>query len=111
MKRVPAKRRGGDADREARSGAAECFRALGDENRLRILTLLADGELCSGDLLRSMSIVQSTLSHHMKILVEAGIVKCRRQGKWSYYSVDGRMLEMLDGLTELWAQEKKNAKQ
>lgn len=75
--------------------AASYFRALADENRIQILTLLKERELCAGDLLKSLSIVQSTLSHHMKILVESGIVKCRKQGKWSYYSIDsGRFREL-----------------
>lgn len=87
--------------------AAEHFRVLGDENRLRILMLLGDGELCAGDILKSLSIVQSTLSHHMKVLVESGIVKCRKQGKWSYYSVDQEMRERIAGFTEQWPQESK----
>jgi ArsR family transcriptional regulator len=67
---------------------AEIFRAFGDVNRLQILDLLRDGELCARELLDAVDIVQSTLSHHMKLLVEAGVVKCRKQGKWSYYSLD-----------------------
>ncbi len=79
---------------------AERFRALGDKNRLQILALLADRELCAGDILGSMDIAQSTLSHHMKILTEAGIVKCRKQGKWSYYSVDRKLRTELKRLAE-----------
>ena len=82
--------------------AAERFRALGDENRLRILELLADRELCAADILKSMSIVQSTLSHHMKILTESGIVNCRKQGKWSYYSIDRDVRARLAELIGQW---------
>jgi ArsR family transcriptional regulator len=82
-----------EAEAKERECSAELFRALGDESRLKILDLLLDGELCAADLLKSLSIVQSTLSHHMKILVEAGLVRCRRQGKWSYYSIDKEMLK------------------
>lgn len=82
--------------------AAERFRALGDENRLRILALLRGRELCAGDILKSLSIVQSTLSHHMRILADSGLVKCRRQGKWSYYSVDDKVQEELDSLMSRW---------
>lgn len=69
--------------------AAAVFKALGDENRLRILLMLADGEKCACKLLEQMQISQPTLSHHMKILCEAGIVTGRREGKWMHYSISG----------------------
>lgn len=77
------------------AGTAAVFRALGDESRLQILNLLAQKELCAGELLSSLSIVQSTLSHHMKILTESGIVKCKRVGKRSCYSIDKEALEKI----------------
>jgi ArsR family transcriptional regulator len=64
------------------------FRAFTDESRVRVLELLCDGEQCACVLLDDLKISQPTLSHHMKILCEAGIVKKRRVGKWSYYSID-----------------------
>lgn len=67
---------------------AEIFRALGDENRLRILGMLRDGEKCACRLLEALGIGQPTLSHHMKILCDAGIVQGRRDGKWVHYSLD-----------------------
>lgn len=73
--------------------AALIFWALGDDVRLQIVNLLTDGELCAADLLKSVRVVQSTLSHHMKILCEAQIVRCRRQGKWSYYSIQEESVE------------------
>ena len=82
---------------------ADAFRALGDDSRLQILTLLKEQELCAGELLKSLSIVQSTLSHHMKILVETGIVKCRKQGKWSYYSVDKERLKKIGEYIIKWS--------
>ena len=63
----------------------QIFHALGDHTRLKILQILAQEELCAADLLGRLSIVQSTLSHHMKILCEAKLVLCRKQGKWTYY--------------------------
>ena len=63
------------------------FKALCDENRLSILDLLKDGEKCACVLLEDLSISQSTLSHHMKILCESGIVSGREEGKWTYYSL------------------------
>jgi DNA-binding transcriptional ArsR family regulator len=61
---------------------AQLFKALGDENRLRILSLLTNGEVCACKLLEALSIGQSTLSHHMRILCDAGVVCARRDGKW-----------------------------
>lgn len=67
--------------------AAIC-KALGDSNRLHIVQMLSDGEKCACKLLEQCAITQPTLSHHMKILCECGLVKARREGKWSHYSLD-----------------------
>jgi len=64
------------------------FRAFTDENRVRILELLCQGEQCACILLHDLKISQPTLSHHMKILCDSGIVKSRREGKWSYYAIN-----------------------
>ena len=64
------------------------FKAFCDENRLSILDLLRTGEKCACDLLEDLRITQPTLSHHMKILCDAGIVQGRKDGKWVYYSID-----------------------
>ena len=86
------------------AAAALLFRAMGDDVRLQIVQLIrASGELCAADLLKSVSIVQSTLSHHMKILCESGVVACRRQGKWSYYSIDAEKLEQAAAYLERMA--------
>ena len=69
------------------SDNAKIFKAFCDESRLRILELLEDGEVCACKLLESLSISQSTLSHHMKILIESGIVSGRKEGKWTHYSI------------------------
>lgn len=66
---------------------AAVFKALGDENRIRILQILSAGEKCGCRLLEDMNITQPTLSHHMKILCDSGIVNGRKDGKWMYYSV------------------------
>ena len=72
---------------EQNSQDAKLFKALCDEHRLAILDLLQTSEKCACDLLGSISISQSTLSHHMKILVESGIVLARKDKKWTYYSL------------------------
>ncbi len=67
---------------------AGLFKAVADENRLRILEILSEGERCGCVLLNSLDIGQPTLSHHMRILCDAGLVKGRREGKWTHYSLD-----------------------
>ena len=63
------------------------FKALSDENRIRILKLLRNGEKCACKLLEELNISQPTLSHHMKILCDSGLVTGRREGKWTHYSI------------------------
>ena len=72
---------------------ASMFKAVSDENRIRILELLRDGERCACSILDEMRITQPTLSHHMKILCDAGIVKGRKEGKWMHYAVSEQGLE------------------
>ena len=67
--------------------SARVFKALCDENRIAILERLKAGERCACVLLKNLDISQSTLSHHMKILCESGIVRCRQEGKWTHYSL------------------------
>ena len=67
---------------------AKVFKAFCDETRLIVLSLLQNGEKCACVLLAKVKVGQPTLSHHMKILVESGIVSARKQGKWTYYSID-----------------------
>lgn len=63
-------------------------KALGEENRLQIVQLLSDGEKCGCKLLEAFDITQPTLSHHMKILCDCGIVNDRKDGKWHHYSLN-----------------------
>lgn len=63
-------------------------KALGDSNRLKIVKMLSDGEKCGCKLLEAFEITQPTLSHHMKILCECGLVDARKEGKWSHYSLN-----------------------
>ena len=74
------------------------FKALGDENRIRILKLLHGGEKCACKLLEELNISQSTLSHHMKILCDAGIVNVRKEGKWMHYSICSESLAELSAM-------------
>jgi len=66
---------------------AKVFKAFCDEKRLRILELLRGGEKCACVLLEQLSLGQSGLSYHMKILVESGVVESRQEGKWTHYKI------------------------
>jgi ArsR family transcriptional regulator len=64
------------------------FKALADETRLRIVEMLTDGELCACKILERFNITQPTLSYHMKILSECGLVSGRREGAWMRYTLN-----------------------
>ena len=69
---------------------ARIFKAFCDEQRLRILEMLRGGEKCACVLLEKLDIGQSTLSYHMKMLCESGIVISRTEGKWTHYRISER---------------------
>lgn len=83
---------------------AAIFKAFCDENRLQILTLLRQKEMCAFQLQEALEIGQSTLSHHMKVLCKSGIVACRREGKWTYYRISDEGCRRAVGLIELLSQ-------
>lgn len=66
---------------------ATVFKAFCDENRIKILEMLSGGEKCACVLLEDIDVTQPTLSHHMKILCDSGIVVGRKEGKWMHYSI------------------------
>ena len=74
-------------DERRRAVAALRFRALGDETRLRILEELVGGEASVSDLTERLQVGQSLMSHHLRILREAGLVVDRRAGRWVHYAV------------------------
>ena len=74
---------------------AMIFKAFCDENRIRILKLLSTGEKCACRLLEEIDITQPTMSHHMKILCDSGIVVGRKEGKWMHYSISSEGVESL----------------
>ena len=75
---------------------ARVFKALGDPTRLRLISLIANSEsseACVCDLTEPIGLSQGTISHHMKLLVEAGLVTREQRGKWAYYRVVDGALE------------------
>lgn len=69
------------------------FKALGDPTRLEIFRLIAaqDAPLCVCDIVGRFDVSQPTISHHLKVLREAGLVTVSRRGLWAYYASEGRM--------------------
>jgi ArsR family transcriptional regulator len=83
---------------------ARLLKALADPTRLRILSLLSrhEGEVCVFEIVESFTLEQPTISHHLRILRDAGLVDCRKKGLWAYYYVRrdalGRARDVIDGL-------------
>lgn len=70
------------------------LKVLSDPKRLRIVDMLSCGELCACKILEEFHITQPTLSHDMKMLMDAGVVAARPEGKWTYYSLVRENLSM-----------------
>lgn len=64
------------------------FKALSEPKRLKILDILSCGEMCACDMLKFFDFAQSTLSHHIKVLNDCGLINIRPSGKWNYYSIN-----------------------
>jgi ArsR family transcriptional regulator, lead/cadmium/zinc/bismuth-responsive transcriptional repressor len=80
---------------------SEFFKALSDPARIRIVYALSGGDLCNCHLMNIMGMPQTAISHHMKVLKHAGIVRDQRMGKWINYSLaDRKALEALGILEE-----------
>ena len=74
------------------------MKALADETRVKIFDMLSCGELCACNILESFDITQPTLSYHMKILCDCGLVSGRRDGVWMKYSINKNGLDSLKNL-------------
>lgn len=64
------------------------FKALSEETRLRIIKLLEGGELCVCDIVAALDLIQPKISFHLNALKEAGLIKDRKQGRWTYYKLN-----------------------
>jgi ArsR family transcriptional regulator, arsenate/arsenite/antimonite-responsive transcriptional repressor len=74
------------------------MKALADETRVKIFDMLSEGELCACKILEEFNITQPTLSYHMKILCDSGLVNGRRDGVWIKYSINKNVLDLLKKL-------------
>ena len=88
---------------EETDATAELFRALGDPARVRIMNVLAtnDGPVCVCNLVEPLGLSQPTVSHHMKKLLDAGLVEREQRGKWAYFSLRGDAVETLAAVADL----------
>ena len=90
------------SDDEAEA-TAELFKALADPARVRLVNLLAqgDGPVCMCELIEPVGLSQPTVSHHMKKLVEAGLIEREQRGKWAYFSLKREAVETLAAVADL----------
>jgi len=87
---------------------AQFFKVLSDPNRLMIVDMLSCGELCACVILEEFHITQPTLSHHMKALCDCGLVTGRKEGKWTYYSLNKETVKNLKTFLKEVTTPKKN---
>jgi ArsR family transcriptional regulator len=82
---------------------AELFRALGDPARVRIVNAIArsGGEVCACDLIEPSGLAQPTVSHHLKKLLDAGLLEREQRGKWAFYSLKRGAVEKLAAVADL----------
>lgn len=90
------------SDAEA-SATAELFRALGDPARVRIVNLVAtsDESVCACELYEPLGLAQPTVSHHLKKLVDAGLLEREQRGKWAYFTLKRDAVEKLAAVADL----------
>ncbi|TDO86294.1 ArsR family transcriptional regulator [Enemella evansiae] len=89
---------GGVLDQESAQQLARVFKALGDPTRVRLVSLIAaaeGAEACICDLTEPVGLSQPTVSHHMKVLAEAGLVTREQRGKWAHYRLVAEAFEAL----------------
>lgn len=81
---------------------ANLLKVVAEPNRLKILNLLSCGEMCACDILDHFNFTQPTLSHHIKVLEDKGLILVQKRGKWHYYSLNPeKSTVIINGLTEV----------
>ena len=87
---------------------AEMFKVLSDSNRLQIIDMLSRGEMCVCKILEKFNITQPTLSHHLKVLADAGIVVSRKEANWMYYKLDDKKMKEITEFLQFISNDKKD---
>jgi ArsR family transcriptional regulator len=93
----------------------QIFKALSDETRLRILSLMKKGEICVCDIAETLNMTQPNISFHLSVLKESGLIQDRKNGRWIHYSLDEsdmfrRFLSIFENIKEYPAQKLKRSK-
>lgn len=88
--------------------SALIFKAMSDETRLKIIDMLSCDELCACDILEEFEITQPTLSYHMKILTESGLVLARKDGAWTRYTLNLALIDSLKSFLGIITSDKEN---
>jgi len=84
-------------DEEDLTAEIKVFKAVADATRLKILKLLTEGELCICEIMLALKKPQSSISHNLSILEDAGLIKERKEGKWCLYRIsDGTVMDMVN---------------
>jgi ArsR family transcriptional regulator len=78
----------------------QIFKALADDTRLNIVEMLSCGEMCACDILASFQITQPTLSYHLKLLTDCGLINARKEGSWMRYSINEELVSSVKGFLD-----------
>ena len=87
---------------------AEIFKVLSDSNRLQIIDMLSCGEMCVCKILEKFNITQPTLSHHLKVLSDSGIVESRKEANWMYYKLNYKKIQEITEFLQFISNDKKD---
>ena len=88
-------------------GKAEIFKVLSDSNRLQIIDMLSCGEMCVCKILEKFDITQPTLSHHLKVLSDSGIVTSRKEANWIHYKLNDEKMKEITEFLQFISNDKK----
>ena len=80
-------------DKQQYTEKAELFKVLSDSNRLQIIDMLSCGEMCVCKILEKFDITQPTLSHHLKVLADSGLVTSRKEANWIHYKLNDKKMK------------------
>lgn len=87
---------------------AEIFKVLSDSNRLQIIDMLSCGEMCVCKILEKFNITQPTLSHHLKVLADSGIIESRKEENWMYYKLNDKKIQEITEFLQFISNDKKD---
>jgi len=80
----------------------DIFKALGEDTRIKIISMLCNREMCVDELIKKLNLSQSAVSHHVKVLKQADLLNIQRKGKWTYYSINKTGLASLERSLQQW---------